>query len=170
MANNGEKSTALDLDAPAFDMEAMQAAASVAAYAVSSRDAHLQDFSMDKPEVWFSMVEAMFEDCNVTNSKQRYNKVLYRLPMAVMESLATLVSSIEDHKGQEYQELKKRVLAAHDRSRWEKLDSLLSFPKMGATLEELYMAIFLCLLPDSYREHFAHCELKMAEELVASGR
>jgi hypothetical protein len=31
---------------------------------------------MDKPEVWFSMVEAMFEDCNVTNNKQRYNKVL----------------------------------------------------------------------------------------------
>jgi hypothetical protein len=47
---------------------------------------------MDKPEVWFSMVEAMFEDCNVTNSKQRYNKVLYRLPVAVVESLATLVA------------------------------------------------------------------------------
>jgi hypothetical protein len=41
-----------------------------------------------------------------------------------------------------------------------------------ATLEELYMAIFLCLLQDSYREHFAPCELRMAEELAAtaSGR
>jgi hypothetical protein len=36
-----------------------------------------------------------------------------------------------------------------------------------ATLEELYTAIFLRLLPDSYREHFAHCELKTAEELAA---
>jgi hypothetical protein len=36
-----------------------------------------------------------------------------------------------------------------------------------ATLEELYMAIFLRLLPDSYREHFAHCKLAMAEELAA---
>jgi hypothetical protein len=139
---------------------------------------------MDKPEVWFSMVEAMFEDCNVTNSKQRYNKMLYRLPVAVVESLGTLVGSIEDYKGREYQELKKRVLAAHGRSSWEKLDSLLLFPKMGAnkrwsvvlawlnslkpaTLDELYMAIFLRLLPDSYREHFAHCELKTMEELVA---
>jgi hypothetical protein len=51
-------------------MDAMQAAASAAAYLVSSRDARLPDFSIGKPEVWFSIVEAMFEDCNVTNSKQ----------------------------------------------------------------------------------------------------
>jgi hypothetical protein len=36
-----------------------------------------------------------------------------------------------------------------------------------ATLEELYMAILLRLLPDSYREHLAQCELKTAEELAA---
>jgi hypothetical protein len=36
MANNGEKSMALNPDTPAFDMDAMQAAASAAAYAVSS--------------------------------------------------------------------------------------------------------------------------------------
>jgi hypothetical protein len=80
--------------------------------------------------------------------------------------------------------MKKRFMAAHGRSRWEKLDSLLSFPKMGAserssvvlsrlnslkpaTLEELYMAIFLRVLPASYREHFAHTELRTAEEMAA---
>jgi hypothetical protein len=150
-------------------MDAM-ATATAAACALSSCDARLPDFSMDKPEVWFSMVEveAMFEDCNITNSKQKYNKVLYRLPVTIVESLATLVSNIEDCRGREYQELKKRVLATHGHSSWEKLDSLLSFPKMGAnerpsvvlsrlnslkpaTLEELYMAIFLRLLPNSYR-------------------
>jgi hypothetical protein len=36
-----------------------------------------------------------------------------------------------------------------------------------ATLEELYMAIFLRVLPDSYREHFAHTELRTAEEMAA---
>jgi hypothetical protein len=137
-----------------------------------------------KPEVWFSMVEACFEDCNITNERQRYNKVLYRLPVAVVESLATLVNNIGNFQGREYQELKRRVLAAHGRSRWEKLDSQLSFPKMGANerpsvvlsrlnslkpanLEELYMAIFLRVLPDSYREHFAHTELRTAEEMAA---
>jgi hypothetical protein len=189
MAESGEKNTALNPDVLVFNMDAMHAEASAAANTVSSRDTRLPDFSMDKLEVWFSMVEAVFEDCNITASKSKYNKVLYRLPVAVMESLATLVGNISDYKGREYQELKKRVLAAQSHSRWEKLDSLLSFPKMGAneqpsvvlarlnslkpaTLEELYMAIFLCLLQDSYREHFAPCELRMAEELAAtaSGR
>jgi hypothetical protein len=36
MADNGEKGMALNLDAPVFDMDAMQAAASAAAYAMSS--------------------------------------------------------------------------------------------------------------------------------------
>jgi hypothetical protein len=158
--------------------------AMAAACAASSRYARLLDFSLDKPEVWFSMVEACFEDCNITNEKQRYSKVLYRLPVAVVESLAALVGNIGNFLGREYQELKRRVLAAHGRSRWEKLDSLLSFPKMGAnelpsvvlsrlnslkpaTLEELYMAIFLRVLPDSYREHFAHTELRTVEEMAA---
>jgi hypothetical protein len=104
--------------------------------------------------------------------------------VAIVESLATLVGNIGNYQGREYQELKRRVLAAHGRSRWKKLDSLLSFPKMGAnerpsvvlswlnslkpaTLEELYMAIFLHVLPDSYREHFAHCKLRTGEELAA---
>jgi hypothetical protein len=118
------------------------------------------------------MVEAMFEDWNIKESKKRYNKVLYRLPMIVVE----LINTIGDYKGREYKEMKRRVLTTHGRSRWEKLDSLLAFPKMGAneqpsvvlsrlnnlrpaTLEELYMAIFLRVLPDSNREHFdsANC-------------
>jgi hypothetical protein len=166
-----------------FDMDAM-ATAATSACAVSTCDARLPDFSMEKPEVWFSIVEAMFKDCNVTNQKQKNNKVLYRLPVAVVESRTMLVGNIEDYRGWEYLELKKRVLAAHGRSRCKKLDSLLSFPKIGAnerpsvvlsrlnslkpaTLEELYMAIFLRLLPDSYKEHFTPCELGTAEELAA---
>jgi hypothetical protein len=78
----------------------MAAAAAAAACAASSRDARLPDFSLDKPEVWFSMVEACFEDCNITNEKQRYNKVLYRLPVAVVESLTTLVGNIGNFPGQ----------------------------------------------------------------------
>jgi hypothetical protein len=67
----------LNPEAQAFDMDAMAAAAAAAACAASSRNARLPDFSLDKPEVWFSMVEACFEDCNINNEKQHYNKVLY---------------------------------------------------------------------------------------------
>jgi hypothetical protein len=122
MATGGTK-PALNPDVPAFNMAAMNAAAMAAANAVLARDARLPDFSIEKPEVWFSMVEALFEDCNVTASKKKYNKVLYRLPVNVVESLATLINNIGDYTGRVYQELEKRVLAAHGCSRWEKLDS-----------------------------------------------
>jgi hypothetical protein len=80
--------------------------------------------------------------------------------------------------------LKERLLAAYGRSKWEKLDSLLNFPKMGvnerpsvvlahlntlkpASLEELFCAIYLWVLPDGYREHFSRSQFKTAEELAA---
>jgi hypothetical protein len=66
-----ENKTALNPEAPVFDMAAMNAGTMEAANAVSAGDARLPDFSMDKPEVWFSMVEAMFEGCNVTASKKK---------------------------------------------------------------------------------------------------
>jgi hypothetical protein len=96
MGGGATGSQPLNPDAPPFDMDAMASAAGTAACAASSRDARLSDFSLDKPEVWFCMVEACFEDCNITNEKQRYNKVLYRLPVAVVESLAALVGNISN--------------------------------------------------------------------------
>jgi hypothetical protein len=96
MGESGEKSTALNPDPPAFDMAA---AAMAAANAVSAGDAHLPDFSIDKPEMQFSVVEAMFEDCNVTASKKKYNKVSYQLPVNMVESLSTLVNNICDYLG-----------------------------------------------------------------------
>jgi hypothetical protein len=113
-------------------MADMNAAATAAANAMSASDARLPDFSLDKPEVWFTMVEAMFEDCNITASKRKYNNVLYWLPVSIVQSLASLINNIGDYPCREYQELKTRVLDAHGRSRWEKLDSLLTFSKMGA--------------------------------------
>jgi hypothetical protein len=47
------------------------------------------------------MAEACFEDYNIHNEKQLYNKVLYRLPVAVVESLATLVGNIGNYQGPE---------------------------------------------------------------------
>jgi hypothetical protein len=77
-------------------MSTMNAAATMAANTVSAGDARLSDFSLDQPEVWFTMVEAMFEDCNITASKRKYNKVLDQLPVSVVESLATLINNISD--------------------------------------------------------------------------
>jgi hypothetical protein len=136
-----------------------------------------------KQEAWFKCVEAQLEDARVTKPKDMYNKVLGKLPINIIEELAPITDDPSAY-ADPYTALKERLLAAYGRSKWEKLDSLLSFPKMGAherpsvvlarlntlkpaTLEELYIAIYLRVLPDGYREHFSRCQFKTAEELAA---
>jgi hypothetical protein len=83
---------------------------------VSASDARILDcldFSLKKPEVWFTMVEALFEEGSIAAPKRKYNKVLYRLPVSFVESLVLLINTIGDYPDREYQELKMRVLAAH---------------------------------------------------------
>jgi hypothetical protein len=99
---------------------------------VSGGDAHLPEFSIEKPEVgslWWKLCLR-----TATSRSQRRGTTgccTYRLPVNVVESMVGLINTIGDYKGREYKELKRRVLTAHGHSRWEKLDSLMAFPKMG---------------------------------------
>jgi hypothetical protein len=70
-----------------------------------------------------------------------------------------------------YIALKECLLAAYGRSNWEKLDSLLNFPKIGVnerpSVVLACMAIYIWVLPDGYRGHFLQRQFKTAKELVA---
>jgi hypothetical protein len=44
--------------------------------------------------LWFTIVEALFEDCNIRAPKEKCNKVLYRLPVDVVESMVRLINNI----------------------------------------------------------------------------
>jgi hypothetical protein len=138
---------------------------------------------IEKPEAWFKCVEAQLEDAKVVKPKDKYNKVLGKLPVLIIEELAPVTDDLSAY-ADPYTALKERLLATYGRSKWEKLDSLLSFPKMGAnerpsvvlarrntlkptSLEELYMAIYLRVLSDGYHKHFLRCQFKTAEELAA---
>jgi hypothetical protein len=180
--NNGGPPPGLNPDAPVFNMDGL-----IAAAASLQRDCRLPDFVIEKPEAWFKCVEAQLEDAKVVKPKDKYNKVVGKLPVNIIEELAPVTDDPSAY-ADPYTALKERLLAAYGRSKWEKLDSLLSFPKMGAherpsvvlarlntlkpaSLEELYIAIYLRVLPDGYREHFSRCQFKTAEELanVADG-
>jgi hypothetical protein len=128
MADGGENPllAGLNPNAPPFNMDGL-----IAAAASIQRNCHLPDLVIKKPEAWFKCVEAQLEAAKVVKSKEKYNKVLRKLPVHIIEELALVTdnpSLFEDP----YTELKQHLLAAYGRSKWEKLDSLLSFPKMGA--------------------------------------
>jgi hypothetical protein len=180
MAEGGENPLldSLNPNAAPFNMDGL-----IAAAAGIQHDCCLPDFVIEKPEAWFKCVEAQLEDAKVVKSKAKYNKVLEKLPVHIIEELAPVTDNPSSFEVP-YTKLKQRLLAAYGCSKWEKLDSLLNFPNMGAnkqpsvvlkrlntlmspSLEELYMAIYLRVLPDGYREHFSHCQFKTAEELAA---
>jgi hypothetical protein len=168
----------LNQNALPFNMDSL-----IAAAAGIQHVCRLPNFVIEKPEAWFKCVEAQLEDAKVVKSKEKYNKVLGKLPVHIIKELAPVVenpSAFEDP----YAVLKQFLLAAYDHSKWEKLDSLHNFPKMWAnerpsvvlahlntlksqSLEELYMVIYLRVLPDGYRKHFSQCQFKSAEELAA---
>jgi hypothetical protein len=69
-------------------------------------------------------------EVQLKGAKEKYNKVLGKLLVHIIEELAPVTDNpllFEDP----YAELKQHLLAAYGCSKWEKLDSLLSFPKMG---------------------------------------
>jgi hypothetical protein len=179
MATGGENPllSGLNPDTLAFNMDGL-----IAAAAGLQRDCRLPDFVIEKPEAWFKCVEVQLEDAKVVKSKEKYKKVLRMLPVHIIKELAPVIDNpctFEDP----YTELKQRLLAAYGCCKWKKLDSLLNFLKMRAnewpsvvltrlntlklqSLEKLYMAIYLKVLPDGYREHFLRCQFK-TEELAA---
>jgi hypothetical protein len=159
----------LNVNAAPFNMDGF-----ICAAAGLEHECCLPDF-IKKPEAWFKCVEAQLEDAKVAKSKDKYNKVLGNLPVHIIEELAPVTdnsSAIEEP----YTELKQHLIADYSCSKWENLDSQLSFPKMGAnkrqsvllawlnklkpqSLEELFMAIYLRVLPGGYHEYFLQCHL-----------
>jgi hypothetical protein len=129
MAEGGENRllAGLNPNAAPFNMDSL-----IAAAVGIQRDCCLPDLVIEKPEAWLKCVEAQFEDAKVVKSKEKYSKVMGKLPVHIIEELALVTdnpSAFEDP----YTELKQHLLAAFGRCKWEKLDSLLNFPKMGPT-------------------------------------
>jgi hypothetical protein len=78
----------LNPNAPVFDMDGL-----IAAAANIQRDCRLQDFVIEKLEAWFKCVEAQLEDAKVGKSKEKYNKVLGKLPVHITVELAPVTDN-----------------------------------------------------------------------------
>jgi hypothetical protein len=104
----------LNPNAPAFDMDGL-----IAAAANIQQDCRLPDFVIEKLEAWFKCEEAQLEDAKVVKPKDRYNKVLGKLPVNIVKELAPVTDDPSAY-ADPYMALKERLLAAYGRSKWEK--------------------------------------------------
>jgi hypothetical protein len=61
-------------------------------YLPSSAQCH-SDFKVEKPEAWFKCVKAQLEDAKVVKSKDKYNKVLGKLAVNIIEEMALVTDN-----------------------------------------------------------------------------
>jgi hypothetical protein len=78
----------LNPNAAPYDMDSLIAAADGL-----QRNCRLPDFVIEKPEAWFKCMEAQLEDAKVVKSKEKYNKVLGKLPVHIIKELAPVTDN-----------------------------------------------------------------------------
>jgi hypothetical protein len=71
-----------NVNAAPFNMDSLIAVTTSIQY-----ECRLLDFIIEKPQAWFKCVEAQLEDAKVIKSKDKYNKVLGKLPFHIIEDL-----------------------------------------------------------------------------------
>jgi hypothetical protein len=78
----------LNPNAQPFNMDGL-----IATVAGIQRDCPLLDFVIEKLDAWFKCVEAQLKDAKVVKSKEKYNKVLGKLPVHIIEELALVTDN-----------------------------------------------------------------------------
>ena len=100
-------------------------------------EASLQQINIKTPEFmetavngWFSILEAQFHLRNITASTTKFYTVISSLPAEVVDE--TPITILESKK---YEEIKQSLIEAHERTKPELLDKLMSTKLLQAVLQ-----------------------------------
>jgi len=125
-------------------------------------------FWTDKPNLWFTKLEAQFDLAGITVEKTKFNYVLQSLDNAVIQEVETVVAS--PRANHEYHDIKEALLAAFDQSQESKDKALFALNGLGdrkpssmlrhirslsTDLDTIVKAFFLAQLPVEVRSVLA---------------
>lgn len=88
----------------------------------------LPPFWVEKPEIWFSQVEAQFNLIGITNENTKFNYLMAQLDLQIVENIWDLVSSNEENK---YSIAKERLLTIYRESEERQIKKLVSEIELG---------------------------------------
>jgi hypothetical protein len=105
----------------------------------------LSPFWPSNPASWFAAAEGQFYLDNVTDERRKYYMVLNALPETTVDLIADLVEGAlpEDP----YEQLKARLLLAHQLTDYQKVEKLSQIPPLGAQKPSELLASMLKLFP-----------------------
>jgi hypothetical protein len=106
----------------------------------------IPDFWVNNPNIWFLTIEATFEACRVTTSRQRYNHAMPKLPEDVAVSISDLLETAHNLPDP-YEQLKARIIGAYGVSKYQRANDLLDMPALGDSKPSIMMAKMLAIRP-----------------------
>lgn len=107
----------------------------------------LPEFWTTNPALWFKQVEAAFRRGRVTVSATKYDHVLVKLPIEVLDSVADVVNAIDDDTVDPYEQLKARLISDYGLSKWQRAARIIDHPGLGDSRPSALMSQLLSLLP-----------------------
>ena len=146
--------------------------------------ANLKPLWTHNVRTWFSLAEATFEQCNVSDSRMKFNLVLTALSEDTLERVKAIVN-MPEQQANPYLALRARLFEIYEPDEWESAARLLHMRELGdmkpsqlmdamlALLPEdespgvLFKAVFLARLPGDMRDHVqAHARRLGPQELA----
>src|SRR5450830_2035585 len=142
----------------------------------------LPEFWETDPVAWFAIAESIFTMRAVTEEEIKYAAVVTALPKGVVRHVKQL---LVNKPANPYTAIRTKLLGAHERSEFQRCETLLYMPPLGDRKPSEYMAamaelapaetaangffgaIFLRKLPDDLRIHLADCDIRNHEDLAA---
>jgi hypothetical protein len=105
----------------------------------------LPQFWAQNPALWFSQVECIFANRNVTREFNRYCLVVEALPHESLRMVADLVERAPADNP--YTALKARLLSAHQQTDFQRAELLFDMPALGSRKPSQLMAAMLEVCP-----------------------
>src|SRR5450830_1187165 len=148
----------------------------------NNRFFQLPEFWETDPVAWFAIAESVFTLRAVVDEEIKYAAVVTALPKTVVRHVKQLLINKPAHP---YTAIRAKLLGAHERSDFQRCETLMDMPPLGdrkpsdymAAMAELapadtaangfFGAIFLRKLPDDLRIHLADCDIRNHEDLAA---
>jgi hypothetical protein len=105
----------------------------------------LPEFWAQNPALWFSQVECIFTNRNVTQEFNRYCLVVEALPHESLRMVADLVEQVP--AANPYTDLKGRLLSSHQQTDFQRAEMLFDMPALGNRKPSQLMASMLEVCP-----------------------
>jgi hypothetical protein len=115
----------------------------------------LPEFWPDTPAAWFAHVESKFRLRNVTEEAEMYDHLVGSLPRSSVRLVLDLLERLDVNTP--YTSLKRRLLASHELTDFQRIEKLFQLEPLGARKPSELLGEMLELCPRGQEDNMFFC-------------